>query len=80
MPADDQDQELAGRFDIRQWRRRHALPERIEDPPQVKGVTALLARDLSERLGACEESRQPIQGRTLRGNAGEPGCSGSVSA
>jgi hypothetical protein len=67
-------------FDIREWRRQRGLPERIEDPAQIKSVTALLARDLSERLGACEESRQQSQGRTVRRNTDEPERGDSVTA
>jgi len=66
-------------FDIRQWRASRGLPERIEHPEQIKNITALLARDLSERLRACGESRQSNQGQTARRNTGEPGYADPVS-
>lgn len=55
-------------FDIRQWRRQHGLPERLDDPDVIERVTRLLGRDLSERLAASGESPQPRQGRTGRRN------------
>jgi hypothetical protein len=45
-------------FDIRQWRARQELPERIDDPAQIKVIAALLARDLSQRVAATGEPRR----------------------
>jgi hypothetical protein len=80
MPADDQHQELAGRFDIREWMRKHNVTLPANDPAVRKEISALLRRDLNERLAVYAERFRQNQGRTLRGNAGEPECSDSVSA
>ena len=79
MP-EHQDQELAGRFDIREWMRKHNVTLPANDPAARKEISALLRRDLNERLAVYAERFRQNQGRTLRGNASEPECSGSVSA
>ena len=45
-------------FDIRQWRARKGLPERIDDQEDVKRVTELLRRDLGQRLAVQSQSSQ----------------------
>jgi hypothetical protein len=63
-------------FDIRQWRASRGLPERINNPDVIRDVTALLRRDLTERLAASGESRQQSQDQTGLRNAGERQGSG----
>jgi hypothetical protein len=67
-------------FDIREWRARHGLPERIEDPAQIKSAVALLSRDLMKRFAASGESRRLSQGRTVRRNADDGRRTDSASA
>jgi hypothetical protein len=53
-------------FDIREYRARKGLPVRIENPDVIASVTALLRRDLTQRLA---DQRQSSQGRTAPGSA-----------
>jgi hypothetical protein len=46
-------------FDIREWMRKHNLSLPVNDPAVRKEISALLRRDLNERLAAyAERSRQ----------------------
>jgi hypothetical protein len=76
----EHDQELAGRFDIREWMREHKLTLPVNDPAVRKEIATLLRRDLNGRLAVYAERSRPNQGRTLRGSASERECSDSVSA
>jgi hypothetical protein len=67
-------------FDIRDWMHKHNVTLPANDPAVRKEIASLLRRDLNERLAAYAERSQQNQGRTLRGNAGEPEGSDSVSA
>jgi hypothetical protein len=71
MPAD---------FDIRKWMRKHGVTLPANDPAVREEIATLLRRDINERLAAYAERSRQNQGRTLRGNSGEPECSDSVSA
>jgi hypothetical protein len=67
-------------FDIRIWMAEHDVTLPVNDPAVRKEIATLLCRDLNERLAAYAERSRQNQGRTVRGNAGEPECSDSVSA
>jgi hypothetical protein len=79
MP-EHQDQELVGRFDIREWMRKHNVTLPVNDHAVRKEISALLRRDISERLAAYAERSRQNQGQSVRQNPDAPECSDSVSA
>jgi hypothetical protein len=68
------------RFDIRAWRARHRLPERITNPAVVQSVVALLQGNLTARVAASEEQSLRNQDRTERRSAKSTGPADALTA
>jgi hypothetical protein len=67
-------------FDIREWMRNHNVTLPANDPGVRKEISALLRRDLNERLAAYAERSGQNQDQNAPQNPGEPECSDAVSA
>jgi hypothetical protein len=79
-PTDPEHARVPDRFNIRTWRARHRLPERITNPAVVESVTALLQGDLTVRVVASEERSPRSQDRTERGNVESTGPEDALTA
>jgi hypothetical protein len=79
-PTDREHADVADRFDIRAWRARHRLPERITNPAVIESVTAFLQGDLKVRVAVSEERSPRSQDRIERGNAESTGPEEALTA
>jgi hypothetical protein len=60
------DQELAGRFDIREWMRKHNVTLPVNDPAVRREISALLRRDLTGRREIYAERSRQNKDRSVR--------------
>jgi hypothetical protein len=67
-------------FDIRDWMRRHNVTLPVNDPAVRKEISALLRRDLNERLGAYAEQSRQNRDQSARRNQDAPERTESASA
>jgi hypothetical protein len=67
-------------FDIRDWMRRHNVTLPVNDPAVRKEISALLRRDLNERLGAYAEQSRQNRDQSVRRNQDAPERTESASA
>lgn len=71
-PCGDQGASAVPEFDIRDWMRKHNSTLLASDPAVRREVSALLRRDLNERLAVYAELSRQNQGRTERRNTDAP--------
>jgi hypothetical protein len=67
-------------FDIREWMRAHNVTLPVNDPAVRKEISALLRRDLNERLAAYAERSRQNQGQNVPQNPDAPECADVASA
>jgi hypothetical protein len=79
-PSDPEPARVLDRFDVRAWRARHRLPERITNPAVIESVTAFLQGDLTMRVAVSEEQSLQSLDRTEHGSAENTGPKDALTA